>query len=154
VALGDGLAELVEDLVLADHGAVEPAGDLDQVTSGGDVVERPGAVGQWRQRPLAPRRRGDVELHPVAGVDDDRAFARDVGRETLGEGLPIRAGDVTGVGHEGHDGGTPPGGLHAGGCRGLDGALEQVGHRGPRPFETGTLGSSAGEAAMSGDAFA
>ena len=95
----------MEDLGLPDDGAVEPAGDRDEVADGGDVLE---ALGTGRQ--LGQRRRegarGDVQLDPMAGVDDQMAGPLAEGRELGRERLPPEAGDGSGVGDEGDDRGA------------------------------------------------
>ena len=105
VAQGVGLADLVEDLVLAQDGAVQAAGDVDEVACRGGVLESQPAGWQLGELAVAERAKGDVQLDPVAGVhEDDRVM----GRQCLalgGERLAGRAGHTPGVSDEGQHGG-------------------------------------------------
>jgi hypothetical protein len=98
VALGQAGPHLVEDLVLAEDDAVEPAGDGDDVARGVDVDESLGTGRHWREGRHAPGSRCRVHLDAVARVDHDPPLVGRHGRKSPGD---ARAPDSGPRGHGG-----------------------------------------------------
>ena len=75
-AVREALAELVQDLVLADDDAVEPGGDREHVAGGSRARPAGGRPRAARAARRGPRSLGDVlrdvQLDPVAGAEQDR----------------------------------------------------------------------------------
>ena len=98
-----GLADLVQDLVLAQDGALKAAGHADQVTCRGGVIEAlPTGWKLWKVR-FVERVESDIQLDAVAGVHDDHGVTGLQGMALGGERLASHAGDPSRMGDECHD---------------------------------------------------
>ncbi len=100
---GEGLAELVEDLVLAEHRAVQSAGDRHEVPCRLDPVETLRSRRRLGKLPFTEALESPVQLDPMAGVDDDRRLVV-LERGELGrERLALRGRNPTRLGDEGDE---------------------------------------------------
>jgi hypothetical protein len=101
-----GLTYLVEDLVLTQNSALQATRDADQVAGGGGILEPQTAGRKLRELALAESSRGDVELDPVTGVDQDDRIMGGQGFALGCKRLAGGAWHTPGVGDEGQHGGS------------------------------------------------
>ena len=95
--LGERDAELVQDLVFAEDGGVEAAGDLEQVVHCVDALEPLGTRREGQEAAARRESAVEVDLHAVAGVDDDRLRTEVDPCERGRERLALEAVDASGV---------------------------------------------------------
>src|SRR5665811_1420279 len=87
VTQGEGLADLVEDLVLAEDRTLKAAGDADEVSGRGGVLKALSAAWKLRELPVAEGVECDIHLDTVAGVYDDHRIIGLQGMALGGERL-------------------------------------------------------------------
>src|SRR5665811_2414190 len=105
VTQGEGLADLMEDLVLAQDSTLKAAGDADEVSGRGCVLKALSAAWKLRKLPVVEGVECDIHLDAVAGVHDDHRVIGLQGMALGGERLSGNAGNPPRVGDERHDGG-------------------------------------------------
>src|SRR5450759_4134328 len=95
----------MQNLVLAQNGALEATGDADEVACCCCVLESKPSGGQVGELPVTERLESDIQLDAVAGVHDHHRVIAPQGLALGRERLARDAGDPSCMSDEGHDGG-------------------------------------------------